>query len=112
MKEVRYSEYIVGQLAESIGQLVERGYFSEEEYAISYMRDVTSFFQLNLNQLISTDAPDFFQKYGNGHPLRYVAYRKSKRTTWYAFYYETDDQMNIVYLGTNHLIGHHLNINL
>ena len=39
MKKVRYSVEVELQLKESIDQLVERGYFSEEDYAVSYIRD-------------------------------------------------------------------------
>lgn len=106
MKAIRYSKYVEGQLTDNIGQLVERGYFSEEEYAVFYIRDIVMYFQLNLCNLVSFEAPSFFLKYGKN--LRYVIYRKSKRTTWYAFYEETDTEFHIMYLTNNHLDGHHI----
>ena len=106
MKAVRYSVEVVLQLEESIDQLVERGYFSEEDYAVNYIRDLVTYFQLNLNHLTAFDAPEYFLRYGSN--LKYALYRKSNRTTWYAFFRETPDTLLICYLGNNHLIGHHL----
>ena len=106
MKKVRYSVEVELQLKESIDQLVERGYFSEEDYAVSYIRDLVTYFQLNLAHLAAFAAPEYFSRYGSG--LKYAIYRKSSRTTWYAFFKETTDALTIVYLGNNHLMGHHI----
>lgn len=108
MKKVLYSVEVVLQLEESIDQLVERGYFSEEDYAVNYIRDLVTYFQLNLNHLSAFDAPEYFSRYGNN--LKYALYRKSRRTTWYAFFRETPEALVIVFLGNNHLIGHHLQL--
>jgi hypothetical protein len=110
MKKVRYSVEVELQLEESIDQLVERGYFSEEDYAVNYIRDLVTYFQLNLDHLTAFDAPDYFARYGSN--LKYALYRKSSRTTWYAFFKETPEALIIVYLGNNHLIGHHLDLEL
>lgn len=48
----------------------------------------------------------------DGHELYYVTYRKSSRTTWYAFFEELDQVYSVVYLATNQLIGHRLEISL
>ena len=93
-------------MRESIEQLVERGYFSEEDYAVTYIRDLVTYFQLNLNQLTPHKSPTYFSRYG--HNLKYAKYIKSSRTTWYAFYEESETMLTIVYLGNNHLMGHHL----
>ena len=106
MKKVRYSVSVELQLKESIDQLVERGYFSEEDYAVNYIRDLVTYFQLNLDHLTAFDAPEYFARYGKN--LKYAIYRKSSRTTWYAFFQETPDALTIVYLANNHLMGHHI----
>ena len=106
MKKVRYSVSVELQLKESIDQLVERGYFSEEDYAVSYIRDLVTYFQLNLDHLTAFEAPDYFARYG--YNLKYAIYRKSNRTTWYAFFQETPEALTIVYLANNHLMGHHI----
>lgn len=106
MKKVRYSVSVELQLKESIDQLVERGYFSEEDYAVNYIRDLVTYFQLNLDHLTAFAAPDYFARYGTN--LKYAIYRKSNRTTWYAFFQETPDALTIVYLANNHLMGHHM----
>ena len=106
MKQVRYSVVVELQLKDSIDQLVERGYFSEEDYAVNYIRDLVTYFQLNLDHLTAFDAPEYFARYGTN--LKYAIYRKSSRTTWYAFFQETPESLIIVYLGNNHLMGHRL----
>lgn len=106
MKKVRYSVEVELQLKESIDQLVERGYFSEEDYAVSYIRDLVTYFQLNLDHLTAFKAPEYFARYGR--ELKYAIYRKSSRTTWYAFFKETPEALTIVYLANNHLMGHHM----
>jgi hypothetical protein len=106
MKKVRYSVSVELQLKESIDQLVERGYFSEEDYAVNYIRDLVTYFQLNLDHLTAFAAPEYLARYGTN--LKYAIYRKSNRTTWYAFFQETPDALTIVYLANNHLMGHHM----
>lgn len=110
MKPVRFASIIESQLLESIEQLVERGYFSDEEYAVAYVSDLAMFFQLNLHNLVATDAPDYFKRYGDN--LKYVSYRNNAHTTWYAFFQETADSYHVVYLANNHTIGHKLDLNL
>lgn len=114
MKQVLFHEMALLQLSESIEQLVEKGYFSEEDYAVDYVRDIVRYFSLNLNNLKAHPAPSFFNRYSieKKLPLHYVVYRKSSRTTWYAFFEELDNTYSIVYLGTNQLIGHHLDLSL
>ncbi|MCQ2053637.1 MAG: hypothetical protein MJZ03_06885 [archaeon] len=107
MKKVIYSRLVEIFLLDSITQLVERGYFSEEEYAVIYIRELITYFSLNLNNLVSYEAPSYFNRYGDH--LQYAMFNKSARTTWYAFFEETDTEFHIKYLGNNHLIGQYLN---
>jgi hypothetical protein len=111
MKQVRFAQSVAILLEDSVKELVEKNYFSEEDYAVAYIRDVASFFMLNLPYLMSVDAPEYFNRYRvDGKLLKMVKYRKSSRTTWYAFFEELDDIYSIVYVANNHLIGHKLNI--
>lgn len=76
---------------------------------MDYVRDIIRYFSLNLNNLIIHKAPPFFNRYRvERTDLFYVAYRKSSRTTWYAFFEDLDEVRSIVFLGNNQLIGHHL----
>jgi hypothetical protein len=113
MKEVVYTRQSLLQYAESVKELVEQRYFSEEDYALDYMRDIFRFFALNLKNSVRVKSPAYFERYiVDGQELYYVRYRKSYHTTWYAFFEELDKVYSIVYLGNNNLIGHHLDINL
>lgn len=113
MKRVLFHKQALLQLEESVAQLVEKGYFSEEYYAIDYVRDIFRYFSLNLGNLVFHDAPSYFLRYSvDSKQLHYVVYCKSRRTTWYAFFEELEDVYSIIYLGNNQLIGHHLDLSL
>ena len=43
MKEVVYTKQALLQFEESVKELVEQGYFGEEDYAVMYMRDIFRF---------------------------------------------------------------------
>lgn len=113
MKQVTYDEQAALLLRDIISELVEKNYFSEEDYAVTYIREMVMFFQWNMNSLVSHDAPEYFNRFSVHHtPLKYVSFRKSARTTWYAFYEEDETSKTIVYVANNHLIGHKLGIDL
>ena len=113
MKEVVYTKQALLQFEESVKELVEQGYFGEEDYAVMYMRDIFRYFALNLQNSVSVAAPEYFNRYCvDGKTLYYVRYRKNAHTTWYAFYEDLEDVYSIVYLANNKLIGHLLDISL
>ena len=113
MKQVVYTKQALLQFEESVRQLVDKGYFSEEDYAVDYMRDIFRYFSLNLQNLVFVKAPEYFERYKvDGKDVYYVRYRKSSHTTWYAFFEELEKVYSIVYLANNQLIGHRLDINL
>jgi copper oxidase (laccase) domain-containing protein len=111
MKQFRIERIVLDQLSESVQALVEKNYFSDEDYAVSYLTDIVRLFQLNIDHMVTRPAPVYFKRYCvmTNH-LKYVSYRKNRRTTWYAFFEEYDDYVSIVYLNNNHVIGHHLEI--
>ena len=113
MKEVVYTRQALLQFEESVRELVEQRYFSEEDYAVDYMREIFRYFALNLQISVQVKAPNYFDRYKvNGKDVYYVRYRKSAHTTWYAFYEELDNVYSIIYLANNQLIGHRLEIAL
>ena len=113
MKKFRIEQIVLDQLSESVQTLVEKNYFSDEDYAISYLVDVVRLFQLNIDHLVVRDAPASFKRYCViTDKVKYVSYRKNRNTTWYAFFEEYDDTISVVYLNNNHIIGHLLEIDL
>ena len=113
MKEVVYTRQALLQFEENVKELVEQRYFSEEDYAVDYMREIFRYFALNLQNSVRVKAPTYFDRYKvDGKDLYYVRYRKSYRTTWYAFFEELEKVYSIAYLGNNQLIGHRLEISL
>ncbi|MGN0226516.1 MAG: hypothetical protein ACI4AI_00415 [Paludibacteraceae bacterium] len=63
MKEVVYTQQALLQFEESVKELVEQGYFGEEDYAVMYLRDIFRYFALNLQNSLSVDAPEYFTRY-------------------------------------------------
>ena len=63
MKQFRIEQIVLDQLSESVQTLVEKNYFSDEDYAISYLVDVVRLFQLNIDHLVVRDAPASFKRY-------------------------------------------------
>ena len=111
MKQFRIEKIVLDQLSESVKVLVEKNYFSDEDYAVSYLTDIVRFFQLNIDHMVMRPAPAYFKRFCvMTNELKYVAYRKNRRTTWYAFFEEYDDFVSVVYLNNNHVIGHLLEI--
>lgn len=49
MKKVVFTKQALLWFEDNVRQLVENGYFSDEDYAVEYMRDIFSYFALNLN---------------------------------------------------------------
>ena len=113
MKEVVYTRQALLQFEESVKELVEQRYFSEEDYAVDYMREIFRYFALNLQNSVFVKALEYFDRYKvDGKDIYYVRYRKSSHTTWYAFFEELENVYSIVYLANNQLIGHRLDISL
>ena len=111
MKQFRIEKIVLDQLSESVQALVEKNYFSDEDYAVSYLTDIVRFFQLNIDHMVVRPAPAYFKRYCvMTNDLKYVSYRKNRRTTWYAFFEEYDNYISVVYLNNNHVIGHHLDL--
>ena len=111
MKQFRIEKIVLDQLSESVQALVDKNYFSDEDYAVSYLVDIVRFFQLNIDHLVVKPAPSYFKRYCvMTNEVKYVSYRKNHRTTWDAFIEEYDDYVSVVYLNNNHVIGHLLEI--
>lgn len=111
MKQVLYSEQAINLLEEDVRRLVAGGYFSDEDYAVEYIRNILQFFSLNFNHLTPSPAPEFFGQFRmSDQLLQYVKYCKNRQITWYAFFEELASIYSVVYVANNRLIGHHLEL--
>ena len=63
MKEVVFTPQALLQFEESVRELVAQNYFSEEDYAVDYMRAIFRHFALNLQNSVRTKAPAYFERY-------------------------------------------------
>jgi hypothetical protein len=90
--------------------LHEQGYFAFEENARKYVDelydDITQTLPTHLKKL----APLHYDQYGSG--LYYAVFKKSKRTSWYAFFrmYQKDGELyyQVRYIGNNHTEAQYL----
>jgi hypothetical protein len=91
--------------------LYEKGYFSfldsSEQYVEELFTDMTTTLPIRLHK----PAPKHFEQYGKD--LHYATFKKSNRTTWYAFFTKHRQDNDIVYLvryiSNNHATGQFLN---
>ncbi len=85
-------------------------YFGLEESARKYVDDLIDDIKAHLPYLRNEDAPPYFDRYGEG--MYYATFRKNKRTHWYVFFDEYDENGEIVllvrFIGNNHTVGQYL----
>ncbi|MCD7936962.1 MAG: hypothetical protein LUG98_08900 [Tannerellaceae bacterium] len=86
--------------------LYEKQYFSYFHLAEKYVSLLIGDIDATLHLKQKYVAAKWFAKYGKN--LYYVAYPKSKRTTWYFFftYHPDSDIYFIRYITNNHVAGH------
>ena len=91
--------------------LYEKGYFSFLDSSEEYVEELFISIKTTLPIRLHKPAPKHFDKYGKD--LHYATFKKSNRTTWYAFFTKHRQNEDIVYLvryiSNNHVIGQFLN---
>ncbi len=90
--------------------LFNEEYFSFEESAIRYVKELVYEIEANLPNHTKRKAPGYFDKYGKD--LYYSTFRKNKVTQWYVFFsiYKRDNGLIylIKHISNNHVDAHHL----
>ena len=90
--------------------LYEKGYFIFEDTANKYIDDLLDDIINNLPAKLKKRAPSYFDKYGER--MYYAAFKKNRRTTWYAFFriYKKDGELyyQVRYITNNHVIAQYL----
>jgi hypothetical protein len=90
--------------------LFEKEYFGFDDAAQKYVDELFDDITTNLPAKHHKPAPRYFDKYGKG--MKYAAFRKNRRTSWYVFfttYRENGDDIFLVrYIANNHTIAQHL----
>jgi hypothetical protein len=91
--------------------LYEKGYFSFLDSSKKYVKELIDDIETTLPIRLHKPAPKHFEKYGKD--LHYATFKKSNRTTWYAFFTKHRQDGDIVYLvryiSNNHVEGQFLN---
>lgn len=88
--------------------LHDEGYLGTYEFALSYVKDIIDYINEHIEIQSHKKAPIFFSKYGDN--LKYIVYRRSKRTTWYILFESNADGYLVTYITNNHVEGHYFNI--
>ena len=90
--------------------LYENGYFSYEEDARKYVKDLYDDIKNSLSTRLHKPAPKYFDKYGKN--MKYAVFKKNRRTTWYVFFktYNKDGETILLvrYIANNHSVAQHL----
>ena len=90
--------------------LHEEGYLGSYEFSKKYVNELIESIKISLPVRRRLLAPKRFDKYGKG--MKYAAFRKSKRTTWYVFfktYKQNGEEIYLVrYIANNHIIAQYL----
>ena len=90
--------------------LHNNGYFSYEHDAIEYVDGLIDEIQTKLPTSLHKPAPPYFNKYGKN--MKYVVFKKNKRTSWYAFfktYNKNGEKIFLIrYIANNHTVAQHL----
>jgi len=90
--------------------LYEKGYFSFLDSSKKYVKELINDIQTTLPIRLHKPAPKHFEKYGK--ELYYASFKKSNRTTWYAFFTKHRQEEEIIYLvryiSNNHVAGQFL----
>jgi hypothetical protein len=111
MKKVLTTLEVRAYMQRLVQILYENGYFSFEDTARRYVKDLYDDIQTTLPIRLHIPAPKHFEKYGKD--LHYATFKKSNRTTWYAFFTKHRQNEDIIYLvryiSNNHVTGQFLN---
>ena len=91
--------------------LYEKEYFGFEDAAVKYIDELVDDIMINLPVKLKKVAPKHFtDQFGKG--LYYAAFRKNKRTQWYAFFiiYQMDGETyyQIRHIENNHTAAQYL----
>lgn len=100
------------QFVELAEILYDKGYLSFLDSALEYSENLFRDIQSSLPMKVHRPAPAWFDRFGKG--MSYAAFPHSRHTTWYVFFnvYEiAGEPVYLVrYLGNNHVIAQHLEL--
>ena len=112
--KVLFLPEVVDQFLELAEILYDKGYLGFEEVAQAYSEQLFRDIQTNLPVKVGKGAPAYFDRYGSD--MLYSAFPRNKQTVWYVFYSVHTVDGEIVYLvrylTNNHVVAHHLNLDL
>jgi hypothetical protein len=100
---VRYHSDALMYLNSLIDILFEQDYFGFKENALQYVSDMKEYVEKHISFLSKYSAPPYFNKYHAD--MSYIMYMPNKRTTWYLFFIQEENNYLILYITNNHFEG-------
>ena len=104
--KVVFAPEVEEDLYELIEVLIEKEYLATYPFAISYVEDLISDIQQNINSKLKKKAPVFFERYGKD--MQYITYQRNANTTWYIFFSIVEGTYFIKYITNNHVSSQYI----
>ena len=104
--KVVFAPEVEEDLYELIEVLIEKEYLGTYPFAISYVEDLISDIQQNINSKLKKKAPVFFERYGKD--MQYITYQRNANTTWYIFFSIVEGTYFIKYITNNHVSSQYI----
>lgn len=104
--KVVFAPEVEEDLYELIEVLIEKEYLGTYPFAISYVEDLISDIQQNINSKSKKKAPVFFERYGKD--MQYITYQRNANTTWYIFFSIVEGTYFIKYITNNHVSSQYI----
>ena len=94
---IKFKEEVVEYLNQLTLSLFNLEYFSYLENAIAYKNRIIHFIEYNINTLPHRITPTRLKHLGS----KYIFYKSNKRTTWYVFFEQKEQNYLITYITNN-----------
>ena len=104
--KVVFAPEVEEDLYELIEVLIAKEYLGTYPFAPSYVEDLISDIQQNINSKLKKKAPAFFERYGKD--MQYITYQRDANTTWYIFFSIVEDTYFIKYITNNHVSSQYI----
>lgn len=105
MNKIKYTRSTSIYLKELVKALLKNEYFAIESNAGQYTEDIKKFIKSEIGKQQHRNAPVEFKQFGDD--LKYISYKRSKRTTWYILFTVMDDYFIIEHITNNHISAQH-----
>jgi hypothetical protein len=108
--KVIFTQAVLDYLENLVIVLYQREYFGFLDSSSRYVEELLHSIRATLPMCVHKPAPSYFDYWGEN--MEYAVFKKSKHTSWYAFfrvYWENGEEIfQVRYIANNHIIAQHL----